>query len=141
MTAFSSKAASGPKSTSPILRPPPAWPPMVMIRCWPLRAASVAGVRLHAHVIAQRAALKHVVPGGDGERGNLDVGVVLLDGPLLPVAVVERMGEPVEEIGRRAWVSAGASLRTDVEVEEGILVQRQNGAADDARWSFRGWRG
>ncbi len=54
----------------------------------------ISGVRLEADVVAQRAALKDVVPGGDGERGHLDVLEVFFDGPLFPVVVVFSVGWP-----------------------------------------------
>jgi hypothetical protein len=60
---------------------------------------SVARVIAQADVVAQRAAEKDVVPCGDGQRGNLNVLVVLFDGPLLPVVVVGGMCEPVLVVG------------------------------------------
>ena len=58
----------------------------------------VAAVGFDAHVIAERAVEEDVVPAADVECGDLDVGEVLFDGPLLPVGVVGRMREPVEII-------------------------------------------
>ena len=100
----------------------------------------ISGVRLEAEVVAQRAALKDVVPGGDGERGNLDVLEVFFDGPLLPVAVVFSVGGPVEEIWGESLGEFCARTRLG-NVEDGKLRERQNVDARRGRWCRGGWRG
>src|SRR5579863_2604843 len=59
------------------------------------------GMRFQADVVAQGASQENVVPGSDGERWNVDIGEMLLDGQLLPVVVVVRMGKPVQKIRRK----------------------------------------
>ena len=56
-----------------------------------LRGASELG---ELPVAAYRAAYEHVVPTADEETGNVDRGMVDLEGP--PVVVEGRVGEPVE---------------------------------------------
>ena len=67
--------------------------------CWPLRAL-LAAVRLDAHVIAQRSALKDVVPGRNVQDGNLMSAKCSSIDHLLPVVVVVGMRQPVEKIWR-----------------------------------------
>src|SRR6202034_4821463 len=64
-----------------------------------------------AEIVAQGTTLKNVVPGGDGERRELDVLVVLLNGPLLPVAVVGRVGQPIEKVGSQPGSQRGGTFR------------------------------
>ena len=109
--------------------PPPEWPPMVTSRLLAVARSLRAGVGLQSHVIAQRAALKDVVPGGDGQRGNLNVRVVLFNRPLLPVTVVSGMIEPILKV-RRQGVRQSRAVLSELDVEDRKLAQRQNRAAD-----------
>ena len=123
---FSSySAAAGPKSTVPMWLPPPAWPPIIIEQVLSGTGGFISGVSFEADVVAQRAALKDVVPGGDGERGDLDVLEVFFDGPLLPVVVVVSVGGPVEEIGRERLSEFCARMRLG-DVEDGKLREGQD---------------
>src|ERR1035441_2895961 len=90
----------------------------------------IAGARLESHVVAQRTTLKNVIPGGDGERGNLNLVVVLLDGPLLPVTVISGMIEPIEEVGRQR-AGEGRTVLSRSDIEDRKVLQRQTVIADD----------
>ena len=84
----------------------------------------------HADVVAQRATLEDVVPGGDVERRNLDVLEVFFDGPLLPVAVVVGVGGPIDEVGREGAREVCTASR-GVDIEDGVLREGQHVAADE----------
>ena len=86
----------------------------------------IAGMIFHAGVIAQRTRLKNVIPCGDSQRGNLNILVVFLDGPLLPIGVIGGVIEPVAEVGRKVASQRRAVLRNH-DIEDGIILQRQNG--------------
>ena len=61
-------------------------------------------VRFDSDVVAQRSSLENVVPGSNGEHGNVDVSEVLFDRYLLPILVIGGMSQPIEKIwgqGRR----------------------------------------
>ena len=60
----------------------------------------VAGVIAQSLIIAEGTALKDVVPGGYMQRRNLDIGKVIFNRPTLPIIVVVRMRQPVQEIRR-----------------------------------------
>src|SRR5205823_4144816 len=59
-----------------------------------------SAVRLDAHVVAQRAGEKNVVPSADMQSGNLDIREMFFDRPLFPIGVVIWMREPVEIVWR-----------------------------------------
>ena len=84
-------------------------------------------VRFDAKIIADRTALKNVVPGRNHQRGNLDRAEILLDGPLLPVAVVVRMRQPIKKVRCQLLRERRAIRR--LHVEHRVLRQRQNCAA------------
>ena len=71
-----------------------------------------------SHVIPERAAKKNVVPGAHAENGNLNLRVVLFDGPLLPVVVVARMRQPVAKVRRES--------RGRWSAQDRIRMQRQS---------------
>ena len=100
----------------------------------------IAGVRFEAEIVAQRATLEDVVPGGDGERGNLDVLEVFFDGPLLPVAVVVSVRCPVEEVGRDELSEFCSCMRLG-DIEDGKLREGQDVDSRRGRWCRDGWRG
>ena len=58
----------------------------------------VLAMQLHSDVVAQRSAEKNVVPRRDRQRGYADVGIVILNGPALPILVIAGMGQPVEKV-------------------------------------------
>src|SRR5882672_327601 len=62
------------------------------------RPRCLSSTRSDAAVIAERSSLKNVIPGGHGQSGDVNVGVVLFDRPALPVLVVIGMSQPVEKI-------------------------------------------
>ena len=63
----------------------------------------VAAVRFDAEIVADRSALKNVVPSGDVKSGDMDVGEMFFDGDFFPVVVVVGMREPVEIVGREGF--------------------------------------
>jgi tetratricopeptide (TPR) repeat protein len=75
-------------------------------------------LRLEAHVILQRTALKNVIPSGDAEHRYSDVGVVLLNGPAAPIVVVSRVRHPIEII-RRQGSRARQAVRIEPDLGEG----------------------
>ncbi len=95
-----------------------------------LARSFVAGVRHEAHVVAEGSALEDVIPGRDGEGWDLDVGVVLVDGPLLPVAVVGAVIEPIQKVGGKV-AGQRRAIRDGRDVEDGIVLEGENGAADE----------
>jgi hypothetical protein len=72
------------------------------------------GTRFEPRVIAERAAEENIVPGGDVERGDADIGVVLFYGPTFPVIIVGGMHQPIEEIGGD---DGGGSVRDRSRIE------------------------
>ena len=77
-----------------------------------------------AHVVAQRSALKNVVPGDDVKSGNVDVGEVLFNGPAFPVVVVVRVGKPIQKIGSDGLGQAVVDLESR-EIEQRIVIERK----------------
>ncbi len=63
----------------------------------------VAAVRLDAEIVAKRAAEKNVVPRGDVQSGDVNVGEMLFDRDFFPVVVVVGMREPVEIVRRERF--------------------------------------
>ena len=96
--------------------------PLIGARCL------IARVVAHAHVVAQRSALEDVVPGGNGQRGHLNIGEVLLNRPLFPVAVIGGMRQPVDVVRRKLARQRGWSL-DGLNVEDRKLGQRQHALA------------
>ena len=141
MTVFSSySAAAGPKSTVADVAATSGVTADHDEQVLPGACGFIACVRFEAEIVAQRATLKDVVPGGDSERGNLDVLKVFFDGPLLPVAVVVSVRCPVEEVGRDELSEFYSCMRLG-DIEDRKLSERQDIDRRRGRSCRDGWRG
>lgn len=81
----------------------------------PVSGRSICRFALEALKIAQRSILENVVPGGDSQSRNGELGVVIFYGPTFPVVVEVRMRQPIDEVGREVvQVSIGVAVEQRV---------------------------